>query len=115
VNQFRSNRAIEINDNIQNNFNNNFHNRWWAICGWWSGPVVATNPWWWGAATVAGVGTFLAVDAVHDVNYTAPVYDYGVNVVPQGNEVYVDGHPTTTTTQYAHQAIALANEPATQL
>ena len=35
--------------------------------------------------------TFLALDAIQDATYQPPVYDYGVNVVYQGDEVYVDG------------------------
>jgi hypothetical protein len=118
VNQFRKNRGIEINNNIQKKFNNNFDNCWWGNCGWRSGPVVGSNPWcWWGAATAATAataGTFLAIDAFANAAYTPPVYDYGVNVVYQGDEVYVDGQPTATTKQLAQQAIALANQPAAQ-
>jgi hypothetical protein len=43
-----------------------------------------------------------------------PVYDYGVNVVYQGDEVYVDGKPSATAKQYSQQAIALANTAAEQ-
>jgi hypothetical protein len=60
------------------------------------------------------VGAFLAIDAIHDATAPPPVYDYGVNVVYQGDEVYVDGKPAATATQYSQQAIVLANEPASQ-
>src|SRR5258708_6451394 len=46
--------------------------------------------------------------------YQPPVYDYGVNVVYQGDEVYVDGQPAATAQEYSQQAIALANAPAAQ-
>jgi hypothetical protein len=46
-------------------------------------------------------------------SYQPPVYDYGVNVIYQGNDVYVDGKKTATAAEYSQQAIALANEPAT--
>ena len=77
---------------------------------------MTSNPWWWwGAATVATVGTFLAIDAIHDSTAPPPqVYDYGVNVVYQGDQVYVDGKPATTATEYSQQAINLANQPAKQ-
>jgi hypothetical protein len=116
VNNFRNNRSIEINNNIQNHFDNNFNTSWWGGTGWYRGPsYYGGNPWWWwGAATVATVGTFLALDAIHDVTYQLPVYDYGVNVVYQGDEVYVDGQPAATAQEYSQQAIALANTPATQ-
>jgi hypothetical protein len=73
------------------------------------------NPWWWwGAASLATAGTFLAIDAFNNASYQPPVYDYGVNVVYQGDEVYVDGKPTATAKEYTQQAITLANEPAAQ-
>ena len=116
VNNFRSNRAVEINNNIQNHFDNNFDDNWWGNSGWYHGPGNwGGNPWWWwGTATLATAGTFLAIDAIQEATYQPPVYDYGVNVVYQGDDVYVDGKPTASATEYANQAIALANEPAVQ-
>jgi hypothetical protein len=116
VNNFRSNRALEINNNIQNNFDNNFDDNWWGNSGWYRGPGSwGGNPWWsWGAATLATAGTFLAIDAIQEATYQPPVYDYGVNVAYQGDDVYVDGKRTASATEYANQAIALANEPAVQ-
>src|SRR5271165_351259 len=91
VNAFRNDRSIEINNNIQNRFDNNFNDNWWGSCGWYRGSNYwGGNPWWWwGAATAASVGTFLAIDAIQSATYQPPVYDYGVNVVYQGDEVYV--------------------------
>jgi hypothetical protein len=116
VNNFRNNRSVEINNNIQNHFDNNFNDRWWGSSGWYGGGgFYGGNPWWWwGAATVATATTFLALDAIHDATYQPPVYDYGVNVVYQGDEVYVDGKPEATAQEYSQQAIALANTPAQQ-
>ena len=116
VNNFRSNRSVEINNSIQNHFDNNFNDNWWGGCGWYRGPSYwGGNPWWWwGAATVGTVGTFLALDAIQHATYQPPVYDYGVNVVYQGDEVYVDGKPTATAKEYSQQAIALANQPSAQ-
>jgi hypothetical protein len=116
VNNFRNNRSLEINNNIQNHFDNNFNDNWWGGCGWYNGPSNwGGNPWWWwGAATAATVGTFLAIDAIQDATYQPPVYDYGVNVVYQGDEVYVDGKPSATAKQDSQQAIALANTAAEQ-
>src|SRR5277367_3354117 len=114
VNNFRNNRSIEINNNVQNHFDNNFNAGWWGGSGWYRGPsYYGGNPWWWwGAATVATAGTFLALDAIHDATYQPPVYDYGVNVVYQGDEVYVDGQPAATAQEYSQQAVALANQPS---
>jgi hypothetical protein len=115
VQNFRSNRATEINNNIQNNFDGNFDDNWWGNSGWYRGGYWGGNPWWWwGAATAVTAGTFLAIDAYHGAAYQPPVYDYGVNVVYQGDEVYVDGKRTATAKEYAQQAIALADEPAAQ-
>ena len=116
VDNFRRNRSVEINNNIQNHFDNNFNDRWWGNSGWYRGPsYYGGNPWWWwGAATVATVGTFLALDTIHGATYQPPVYDYGVNVVYQGDEVYVDGQPAATAQEYSQQAIALANTPSAQ-
>ena len=116
VNAFRNDRSLEINNNIQNRFDNNFNDNWWGGCGWYRGPSNwGGNPWWWwGAATVASVGTFLAIDAIQSATYQPPVYDYSVNVVYQGDEVYVDGKPVATAQQYSQQAIELANSPAEQ-
>ena len=116
VDNFRNNRALEINNNIQNKFDNNFDNNWWGNCGWYGGGGSwGGNPWWWwGAATLATAGTFLAIDAIQAATYQPPVYDYGVNVVYQGDYVYVDGKRTASATEYANQAIALAKEPAVQ-
>jgi hypothetical protein len=115
VNNFRNNRATEINNSIQNNFDGNFDDNWWGNCGWYGGGYYGGNPWWWwGATTLATAGTFLAIDAIQSVTYEPPVYDYGVNVVYQGDDVYVDGKQTASATEYSQQAIALANEPAAQ-
>jgi hypothetical protein len=116
VNNFRNNRAVEINNSIQNNFDGNFDDNWWGNCGWYHGSGYwGGNPWWWwGTATLATAGTFLAIDAIQSATYQPPVYDYGVNVVYQGDEVYVDGNRTASAQEYAQQAIALANEPAAQ-
>ena len=115
VNNFRNNRATEINNSIQNNFDGNFDDNWWGNCGWYGGGYWGGNPWWWwGATTLATAGTFLAIDAMQEATYQPSVYDYGVNVVYQGDDVYVDGKRTAGTTEYTQQAVALANEPATQ-
>jgi hypothetical protein len=116
VNNFRTNRATEINNSIQNNFDGNFDDNWWGNSGWYHGPGYwGGNPWWWwGATTLATAGTFLAIDAIQSATYQPPVYEYGVNVVYEGDDVYVDGKRTASATEYSQQAIALANEPAAQ-
>jgi hypothetical protein len=51
---------------------------------------------------------------LNDAAYQPPVYDYGVNVVYQGDDVYVDGKKTATAKEYSQQAITLANQPEAQ-
>ena len=116
VDNFRNNRSTEINNSIQNHFDNNFNGNWWRGCGWYDGSAYWGDNayWWWGAATLATADTFLAIDASEEATYQTPLYDYGVNVVYQGDDVYVDGKKTATAEECSQQAIALANEPAAQ-
>jgi hypothetical protein len=109
VNNFRNDRSIEINNNIQNHFDNNFNDSWWGGCGWYHGSGNwGGNPWWWwGATTLATAGTFLAIDAIRDAADQPPVYDYGVNVIYQGDDVYVDGKKTATAAEYSQQGHCL--------
>ena len=73
------------------------------------------NPWWWwGTATLQPPELSWRLTRCEDATYQPPVYDYGVNVVYQGDDVYVDGKRTASAPEYAQQAIALANEPAAQ-
>jgi hypothetical protein len=64
-----------------------------------------------GATTLATAGTFLAIDAIRDAADQPPVYDYGVNVIYQGDDVYVDGKKTATAAEYSQQAIAWLTNP----
>jgi putative DNA primase/helicase len=62
------------------------------------------NPWWWGTATLATAGTFLAIDAMQDATYQPPVYDYGANVVYQGDDVYWSLHNLGDATAFKKRA-----------
>ena len=91
---------------VRNNFNHYgcFHGGWWArypgawrAAGWTAAGLV------WGAATWGNCYAFCGYPA-------EPVYyDYGSNVVYEGDTVYVNGDSVGTQTQYAEQAIALAD------
>jgi hypothetical protein len=80
-----------------------FHGGWWAQYpnAWraaaWVGAAV------WVASTWNNCSSFCGYPA-------APVYyDYGSNVVYEGDSVYVDGTSVGTQEQYAQQAIAVAD------
>jgi hypothetical protein len=68
-----------------------FDDHWWGGCGWGAGWVgnYPSNPWWWWAPVAwSGVTTF--VDAITP----DPIYiDYGMNVIYEGETVYVDNQP----------------------
>jgi hypothetical protein len=92
---------------VRNNFNhyNCFQGGWWARYpgAWravaWTGVGAAAL---WGAATWSNCYAFCGYPA-------QPVYyDYGSNVVYEGDTVYVNGDSGGTQTQYAEQAVALA-------
>src|SRR5271166_50729 len=119
VQNYRDNRAIEVTNNIQNSFDNYFSSNWWKDYGGYSGRdygnywsyadkywSYAEKYWWWGAATYATAATWLALDKGSD---SSGSYDYGVNVVYEGDDVYVDGKREASAKEYSQQAITLAN------
>ena len=141
VQDYRNNRAIEINNNIRNSFDDHFNSRWWTDRSWNSSRGYrdyadryrdfrdydkywgyAEKYWWWEAATYGTVESFLALDEAYqsddssqsEGSYQTEGYDYGVNVVYEGDEVYSDGRPIATAKQYSQQATVLANTPTQQ-
>jgi hypothetical protein len=102
------NRQTLVNQGnlVRNNFGHHdcFHGNWWAqypnawrAAAWTSAAAV------WRAATWNNFYPFCGYPA-------EPVYyDYGSNVVYEGDTVYVNGDSVGTQTQYAEQAIALAD------
>src|SRR5271165_375895 len=127
VQNYRDNRAIEVTNNIQNNLNNYFSSNWWKDQGGYSGGdrgnywsyadkygSYAEKYWWWGAATYATAATWLALENGYDSSGgydsgSSGSYDYGVNVVYEGDNVYVDGKREASAEEYSQQAITLAN------
>ena len=85
----------------------------------------AEKYWWWGTATYATAAAWLsAYDRSGNSGYDSGSYgsgsgsydsgrsrsyDYGVNVVYQGDNVYVDGKRESSAKEYSQQAIDLAN------
>jgi hypothetical protein len=104
------NRAALVNQGnlVRNNFGHYgcFHDNWWPRYpnAWraaaWTGVGAAAL---WGWSTWNDCYAFCGYPAV-------PVYyDYGSNVVYEGETVYVNGDPVGTQTEYAEQAIAIAD------
>jgi len=96
-----SNRGNMVRDNYyaNNNWNrgyyNNHFNNWWGG-GWYGGGGFWTGL---GLGTLAGFcGT----------NFVPMPYNYGTNVIYQGDTVYINGDPAGTQTEYYQQATDLA-------
>lgn len=103
---YRSDRAEDIWDNARDFYDDVFDDHWWGACGWGVGygfGAYPANPWWWWApATIGAAATF--VDALTP----DPVYiDYGMNVIYEGETVYVNNQPVPAA-QYTQPMIDLA-------
>jgi hypothetical protein len=102
---YRGDRAEEIWDNARDFYDAVFDDRWWAACGWghgWVGHYPA-NPWWWWAPVAWGTVTTFVDGVTPD-----PIYiDYGMNVIYEGETVYVDSQPVPAA-QYTQPMIDLA-------
>jgi hypothetical protein len=81
-----------------------FNNNWWPqYPNAWRAAAWTTAGLVWGAAAWGSCSSFCDYPA-------EPVYyDYGSNVVYEGDTVYVNGDSVGTQTQYAEQAITLAD------
>lgn len=102
---YRGNRAEEVWDNARDFYDGVFDDRWWGACGWgigWAGNYPA-NPWWWWRPVAWG-----AAAAFVDIVTPDPIYiDYGMNVIYEGDTVYVDNQPVPAA-QYTQPMIDLA-------
>lgn len=87
---YRADRAEEIWDNAQDFYDDVFDDAWWGHWGWagyWPGYYPLDPWWWWGTATWSSVATYASLPP-------EPEYiDYGMNVVYEGDTVYVDNQP----------------------
>src|SRR5262249_52026973 len=81
-----------------------FHGGWWGrYPGAWRAAAWTTAGAVWGAATWASCANYCGYPA-------EPIYyDYGTNVVYQGNTVYVNGDSVATQEQYTEQAVTIAD------
>jgi hypothetical protein len=93
---YRFDRADEVWDNARDFYDDVFDDRWWGRCGWgvgyWGFGHYPVNPWWWWRPCTWG-----SVSSWIYPSEPAPVYvDYGINVIYEGETVYVDNQPYPT-------------------
>jgi hypothetical protein len=103
---YRADRANDIWDNARDFYDDVFDDHWWGACGWGWGYGYGhypANPWWWWVPA-----TFNAAASFVDVVTPDPVYiDYGMNVVYEGDTVYVDNQPIPAA-EYSQPVIDMA-------
>jgi hypothetical protein len=107
---------VRNNFNFSDCFNRNWADRnpgaWWAA-GWGTAGAAYSTPSWGNYAGYAGSsdGSGGSGDSGGSGGYSSqPVYyDYGSNVVYQGDSVYVNGDAAGTQEQYAQQATTIAD------
>lgn len=115
TNNFWSNRSVEIKNDINVNADHLFNNGWWSDHPWATyGAGVAAGAtaawathWWWRPCAYTSLTTFLPWAWPPQ----PPVYDYGVNVVYEGDNVYVNGQSAGNAQAYSQQAVTLAGTP----
>jgi hypothetical protein len=91
---------------VRNNFNHYhcFHGNWWA-----QHPGAWRAGRWTTAAIVWAAATWGACSSYCGYPEEPLYYDYGTNVVYQGDSVYVNGDAVVPQDQYAEQAAAIAD------
>jgi hypothetical protein len=98
------NHSAAVRSNFYGANYNCFHGGWWARY---------PNAWraaaWTTAGAVWGWSAWPACAAYCGYPATPVYYDYGTNVVYEGDTVYVNGDSVGTQEQYAQQAITLAD------
>lgn len=99
-----NNRGNDLRNNFyhNNNWNNNYYNA--HFNNWWGGPYAGGGFW-------AGMG-FGALTSWCTMAALARPYNYGTNVVYQGDTVYYNGDPVGSRQQYYQQATDLAAQGA---
>jgi hypothetical protein len=102
------NRQALVNQGalVRNNFNHYdcFHGNWWGrYPGAWRAAGWAT------AAAVFAPATWAACSSYCGYPAEPVYYDYGSNVVYEGDTVYVNGDAAATPEQYMQQAVIIAD------
>jgi hypothetical protein len=106
---YRADRADQVRSNARDFYDNQFDDRWWGACRWGYGYGYVgfgnypANPWWWWRPA-----KWIAVAAYVNAITQDPIYiDYGMNVIYEGETVYVDDQPVPAN-QYAEPITDLA-------
>jgi uncharacterized protein (TIGR03000 family) len=76
--------------------------------GWWAAHPAAWRPYGWDAARYWGWATWPALAGWLGWSAAPVYYDYGTNIVYQGDQVLIDNQPGPTATAYYQQAADLA-------
>jgi hypothetical protein len=105
-----------LGDQVRNNFNfyDCFNGNWrdrypgaWGASGWGSSGSAYNTPTWGDYGGYSGYSG--SSDGSGGYAYQPVYYDYGSNVVYQGDSVYVNGDAVGTQEQYAQQATTIAD------
>lgn len=102
---YRADRAEDVWDNARDFYDDVFDDHWWGSCGWgvgWAGNYPV-NPWWWWAPAAWGTVTSFVGGIASEPAYI----DYGMNVIYEGDTVYVDNQPVPAS-QYSEPMIDMA-------
>jgi len=103
---FRADRRLEICNQVRFYHDDLFDYQWWTGCGWYPPvSIVYRNPWWWWTpASWDSLTVFLAW------GNPAPIdYDFGVNIVDDGQYVYRDGASPVPLAEETSQVTQLAD------
>jgi hypothetical protein len=104
----------QLGDQVRNNFNFSdcFKGNWgdryagaWQAAGWAAGAAYSTPTW----GDYAGYSGYSDGSGSGGSASQPVYYDYGTNVVYQGDSVYVNGDAAGTQEQYAQQATTIAD------
>ncbi len=107
VGDYRRDRADEIRNGIRDRHDHWFTPDWWHGCGWWYGGNISlnVNPWWWWQPVL-----WSSYWIIYEAAAPEPIpYDYGTDVVVEGEDVYVNGEQSESAVAYRQDALALGN------
>jgi hypothetical protein len=98
-------RADETRYRIGDRYDNLFDDDWWEHRHWHHGPVLVSDPWWWWRPAQFG-----AINLFIEAGWNEPIaYDYGTDLIYDGDLVEVRGEPMGTRAEYSRQIVQLAN------
>ncbi|MEN6625804.1 MAG: mu-protocadherin-cell-suface protein [Candidatus Sumerlaeia bacterium] len=105
---YRWDRADDLWDDVRDYRDDLFDDYWWGACGWGAAYYPPAyqypqNPWWWWQPTA-----WTTVSSIVSQPQQPVYYDYGVTVINEGDQVYQNGQPPVSATDYTFQAVALS-------